>query len=276
MRVESTVTSVSWIPSEGIRSTLRAPFEVGVLSYDQPLPDQIDDLQALANDDRYRFANELSAWIEVDAGEIVGHGFAGRGHINRTKMRLGSRELVFAPTGFHDIQKAEVKPDRVVFTQTTGGRTGIPAPRRVSHPPFVQFNAPTVWTTLQLTIYGDGTTEHDVLGASKFPRHWIFDNEGKVVAKSGLLDFDGWFRHAFGHHTPWGDEDSEALIAEAESALEREMSKTIMKGGRPKLRKVKKGDALVEQGDEGSEVFLLLDGMLSVAVDGQALAELGP
>jgi Cyclic nucleotide-binding domain len=277
LRIESAVTSVSWIPSEGIRSTLRAPFDVGIMSYDKPLPDQIDDLESLANDDRYRFANDLRAWIEVDdEGEIVGHGFSGRGHLNRTKMRLGSRELVFQPTAFNDIQRAELGDDKVTFTQTAGGRTGLPAPRRVAHPPFVQFNAPTVWTTLQLTVHADGTTEHDVLGASRFPRHWIFDNDGKVVAKSGLLDFDGWYRHAFGHHTPWGDEDSDALIAEAETALEREMSSTIMKGGRPKLRKVAKGDALVEQGEEGYEVFLLLDGMLSVEVDGETLAELGP
>ena len=32
--------------------------------------------------------------------------------------------------------------DAVRFVQTTGGRTGLPAPRRVKHPPFVQFRAP--------------------------------------------------------------------------------------------------------------------------------------
>lgn len=278
MRIESAVTSVSWIPSEGIRTmSLRAPFDAGIVSYDAPLPEAIDDLDALKADDRFRFANELKAWIEIGpGGEVSNHGFAGRGHINRTKLRLGSRELTFQPTAFHDIQRAEVRRDRVIFTQTTGGRTGLPAPRHVSRPPYVQFAAPTVWTTLQLTIHRNGTTEHDVLGASKFPRHWIFDADGKVVAKSGLLDFEGWYRHAFGHHTPWGDEDSEALIAEAETALEREMSKSIMGGGQPRRREIAEGEPLVEQGDEGSELYLLLDGMLTVEVDGRPLAELGP
>ena len=46
----------------------------------------------------------------------------------------------------------EVTDARARFVQTTGGRTGLPAPRRVNRPPFVQFKAPTVWTTLALTI----------------------------------------------------------------------------------------------------------------------------
>lgn len=278
MRIASGVTSVSWIPSEGIRSlSLRAPFDVGVLRYDEPLPDVLKEIEDLKGDDRFRFANDLEAWIEVDEdGAIVGHGFTGRGHINRTKLRLGSRELAFQPTAFHDIQRVEVGDDRVTFTQTTGGRTGLPAPRRVARPPFVQFAAPTVWTTLRLTIYSDGRAEHEVVGASRFPRHWIYDHEGRLVAKSGLLDFSDWYRHAFGKHTPWGDEDSEALVTEAETALERELSRSIMGGAKPEMRSLAEGDTLVEQGMAGSEVFLLLDGLLRVEVNGEPLAELGP
>jgi CRP-like cAMP-binding protein len=33
---------------------------------------------------------------------------------------------------------------------------------------------------------------------------------------------------------------------------------------------------LVEQGDRGDDVYLLLNGVLAVEVDGEALAELGP
>ena len=277
MRISSSVTSVSWIPSEGIRTlSLRAPFDAGLLRYDEPLPDVLDDLESLKHDDRFRFANDLQAWIEVAGGRITGHGFSGRGHINRTKLRLGSRELVFQPTSFRDIQSAEVGDGWVRFTQTSGGRTGLPAPRRVQRRPFVQFVAPTVWTTLRLTVRTDGTSEHEVVGASAFPRHWIYDSEHRLVAKSGLLDFEGWYRHAFGGHTPWGDEDSPALIAEAESALERELSHSIMRGARPKMRALEVGDVLVEQGGTGSDLFLLLDGILSVEVDREPLAELGP
>lgn len=90
------------------------------------------------------------------------------------------------------------------------------------------------------------------------------------------MDFKDWLRHAYGGHTPWGAEDSPALVAEAETALERELSTVIMRGTKPRFRKLKEGDVLVEQGQPGDELFLLLDGVLSVEVDGQPLVELGP
>jgi hypothetical protein len=58
-------------------------------------------------------------------------------------------------------------------------------------------------------------------GASPFPRHWIYDQQGKLIAKSGLADFREWMRTAYGQHSPWGLEDSQPLVAVAESALER-------------------------------------------------------
>src|ERR1700736_4692705 len=50
-----------------------------------------------------------------------------------------------------------------------------------------------------------------------------------------------------------------------------------MRGGtKPKMRTLKTSEALVEQGEPGEELFLLLDGVLSVEVDSKALAEIGP
>ena len=161
--------------------------------------------------------------------------------------------------------------------QTVGGRTALPAPRRVNHPPFVQWKAPLVWTTLELVLHADGRHECTLGGASPFPRHWVYDDDGKLAAKAGLADFKEWCRHAFGKHTPWGDEDSPALVTAVETALERELATTIMRGGeKPTIRKVKEGHVLVEQGQLGSELYLLLDGVLAVEVDGEPLAELGP
>jgi len=40
--------------------------------------------------------------------------------------------------------------DFVRFTQTAGGRPGVPAPRLVKDAPFVKTEGPTVWTTLAL------------------------------------------------------------------------------------------------------------------------------
>jgi hypothetical protein len=278
MRIESSVTSVSWIPSEAITGVTKVPFEVSVAHYDKPLPDVIDDLDELKRSDRFRFANELGAFIEVEEGRIVGHGYSGTGHIGSTTLRLGSRELSFAAVPFSTLQAdPEVSENSVRFVQTAGGRTGVPAPRPVPRPPFFQFRAPTAWTTLSLTLNADGSVEHKVVGASPFPRHWIYDDEGKLIAKTGLIDYKSWARDAWGKKTPWGDEDSPALITEVESALERELSNQIMRGGaKPKIVKVAEGDTLVEQGDAGHEVMLLLDGLLDVEVDGDVVAETGP
>ena len=62
-----------------------------------------------------------------------------------------------------------------------------------------------------------------------------------------------------------------------ESALERQLSTTIMRAGaKPEIRTLKKGKHLVEQGDQGRDLFLVLDGVLSVIIDGEVVAELGP
>jgi CRP-like cAMP-binding protein len=163
----------------------------------------------------------------------------------------------------------------VRFVQTAGGRSGLPLPRRVRRPPFVQVAAPTVWTTLALTIHADGSCQHQVVGASPFPRHWIYDHTGALVAKSGLVDFTGWQRGAFGRHTPWGDEESPALVTAVETALERRLSRLVI-DARPAFRKLKRGATLVEQGAPGSELFLLFEGVLAVEVDGRVVAEVGP
>jgi Cyclic nucleotide-binding domain len=278
MRIESSVTSISWIPSEAITGMTKMPFEAGVTHYDDPPPDIIEDLEALRAADRFRFANELRAYLDVEDGKIVGYGQIGGGRMGVTKVRAGRREIAFAAFGLPDLQpEPEVGDGWVRFVQTAGGRTGLPAPRRVARAPFAQWEAPLVWTTLALTIRADGTSEHEVLGASPFPRSWIYDQDGKVVAKTGLLDFKQWYRKAFGKHSPWGDEDSPALVTAVETALERELSLEIMRGGaKPAIKKLAEGKTLTEQGEPGDEMFLLLDGVVTIEVDGESLGELGP
>jgi CRP-like cAMP-binding protein len=59
--------------------------------------------------------------------------------------------------------------------------------------------------------------------------------------------------------------------------LERQLSTTIMRSGsKPKVRTLKKGQTLTEQGAPGDELYLLLDGLLVVVVDDEPVAELGP
>lgn len=278
MRYESTVTSVSWIPSEAMSGLLRVPVDLGVGHYDDPLPDHIDDLERLRKEDKFRFANRLRAWIEVDGDRIVDYGYAGKGLIGATTLNLGLGHITIPAVQFPDLQATpEVHGSSVTFRQTAGGRTGAPLPRPISRPPFFKITAPTVWTTLSLTLHADGRHEFEVAGASKMPRHWIYDENGDLAAKVGMIDFKGWTKESFGHNTPWGDTDSPALVTAVESALERELSVQIMQAGKkPKFRKLAEGETLVNQGDPGSELFLLLDGVISVEIDGEAVAEVGP
>lgn len=279
MRIESSVTALSWIPSEAVEGLPKIPFSMGVAHYDDPPPDRIEDLDAMREADLFREANELRAFVEFDDdGKVVDSGHLGTGHIGVTKVKVGPREVSVAAVALPTIQgEPEIGDGWVRFTQTAGGRTGMPAPRRVSGKPFFRFNSAIAWTTLALTIKSDGTSEGELVGASPFPRHWVYDREGQLVQKSGTIDFEEWYRKAHGGNTPWGDEDSEAFVTQVESALERELSASIMKSGSAsKPMRLEVDDTLTEQGDEGNELYLLLDGVLAVEIDGDTVAEIGP
>src|ERR1700719_4118338 len=137
MRYESSVTSLSWIPSEAVQGSTRLPFDVGMAHYDAPPPDAIEDLGVL------RDAFQAVALPDIRVKPEYGDGW-------------------------------------VRFVQTAGGRTGMPAPRRVRRAPFVQWQAPTVWTTLSLTLHAGGRAEFGMTGASRVPRHWVYDGYGHL------------------------------------------------------------------------------------------------
>jgi len=281
MRIESSVTAISWIPEAAIEGLPKLPFEMGIGHYDAAPPEQIDppgDLEKLRDEDRFREANHLAAWIEVEDGKITGHGHAGDGYVGTTHFKAGPKTIKVPGVAFEMLRPdPEVRPDSVRFLQTVGGRAGFPAPRMVKGAPFFRINSATAWTTLALTINADGSSQHEVVGASPFPRHWIYDRTGTVVQKAGTIDFKKWYRESHGGKTPWGDEESEAFVVAAETALERQLSRgMISRGVELNRRSVKVGDTLVEQGDTGDEMYLLLDGVLSVERDGEEVAQIGP
>lgn len=277
-RFESSVTAISWIPSEAIEGLSKVPFEIGLTHYDNPPPDQIEDLEELRRNDRFREANELRAFIDVEDGRIVNHGHLGQGHIGATTVRLGPVAIRFPAVHLPDIRPEPViGPSSIRFVQTVGGRMGLPTPRPVRHKPFVQFWPSIAWTTLALTLNADGSFSHELVGASPFPRHWVYDHAGRLVEKSGVIDFKKWFNDSFGERTPWGADDSPAVLSAVESVLERGLAASIMRSGsKPNTRTLSAGETLVEQGTPGTDIYLILDGMFVVEVDGDAVAEIGP
>jgi hypothetical protein len=194
-----------------------------------------------------------------------------------TKVGYGAASVAFAPMVLPEVRPdPEIGPTWARFVQTAGGQVGFPVPRRVRHEPYVQIAGPVTWTTLALTIHADGTAEPRLVGASSFPRHWVYDHSGRLVAKSGFIDHDTWWREAFGTHTPWGDEDSAPIVTAVESSLERRLSVAVI-DAKPLFRRLKAGRTLVQQGEQGQEqLFLLFDGVLQVEVDGKAVTQVGP
>jgi hypothetical protein len=278
MRIESSVTAVTWIPSEAIEGMPKLPFELGIAHYDEPPPDTLRDLDKLREADAFREANELRGWIEVKGGRIVDYGHEGRGLLGVTRLRLGPGRMAFPAVAFPLIQpEPEVGDGWVRFVQTAGGRMGLPAPRRVRGKPYFQLASASAWTTLQLIVYADGRSKGSLLGASAFPRHWVYDHEGHLAQKSGTIDFEKWYRESYGENTPWGGEDTPAFVTAVETQLERELAESIMKlYDKLPRRRLEPGDTLVEQGAEEDDLFVLLDGVLEVEVDGEIVAQVGP
>src|SRR3954451_20795794 len=95
MRHEVEVTSLSWIPSEAVTGMNKAVFGTGFTHYDPPPPDSIDDLEALQAADRFRFANVLSAAVEVQGGRIVDAAYTGGGRMGSTTVSVGRKEATF-------------------------------------------------------------------------------------------------------------------------------------------------------------------------------------
>jgi Cyclic nucleotide-binding domain len=120
------------------------------------------------------------------------------------------------------------------------------------------------WTTLELVIRADGSSEGRLVAASPFPYHAVYDSAGAFVTEQGLADFDGWYRECH-DDSPWDGNE-----------LEDELDRVALSGdARLRRRRLDRGETLVEQGEPGAEMYLLLDGVLDVEIDGEPVAGVG-
>jgi hypothetical protein len=231
MRVESSITSLSWIPSEAVSGPMKAGFATGLAHYDPPPPGRLapGTVEELLAADAFRFGNRLSAWAEFDGGRVTAYGQDGGLLIGATTVRIGPLDATFPAVGMPELKYApDIADGMISWIQTVGGRTSVPLPRKVSRPPYVRLHAPLVWTTLRLTLYADGMVRRELVGGSPFPRHWVYDAVGDLVLKAGVADWRTWLGQPSWETTPWGAEDSPVVSAAAETALERELSAVLM------------------------------------------------
>jgi hypothetical protein len=276
-RIEASAACLSWIPPTAVEGAFRLPFGLGIAHYDKPPPDAAPDIGALLAADAIRFANQLRAWIEVHDGRIVRHGMTGGGRLGSTTVRLGSHGLTFAGVALPNLTPpAEVYPDRVRFSQTAGGHTGIPVPRRVTHPPFWRLTAPVAWSTITLTLHADGSSEARLTGASPFPRHYLYGSEGVLTHKSALLRYHDWISESSKHAAPWDDVPGSVAVTPVNSEGERSLANSILVSEAYRQHRLPAGALLSEAPIADSEVHLLLDGILIIEIDHEPAVEAGP
>src|SRR5947208_11512676 len=105
MRVEASVTSLSWIPSEAVRGPMKAGFLTGLAHYDAPPPGHLEpgQVEQLLAEDAFRFGNVLTAWAEFDGDQVVAHGQGGGLQIGSTTVRVGPLDATFTAVGMPEL-----------------------------------------------------------------------------------------------------------------------------------------------------------------------------
>ena len=270
MRIDASATAITWLPFAALDRMPFVPLELAVAHYDEPPPEVVADLDELRRRDAFREANELRAWIEVEGGQVADYGQSGRSLLGEGP-ELEAQQVSFAAVEFPVLQpEPEVGDGWARFTQTVGGRIGLPAPRPVVVRPYFHIGAVSAWTTVELVLRADGTSETRLAAASPFPRHSLYAADGRLVDVFGAAEFE------LGEGTPWGDEATPAFATAVESELERRLAASILRQGAKLVRRrVARGATLVEQGQPGRDLFVLLDGVFDVEIDGEVVAQVG-
>ena len=270
MRIERSTTSISWIPSDSIPGLLRLPFDRGVMHYDPPPPLTLDDVDGMRRRGEFRFANRLSAYVDVEDGQISGCGYTGGKVMGLTPVTAGPLQVMLPTIGNRDIQwQPAVSGDEVDIRPDRGRQAGLLVPQAHVAMAVPRHEAVHDLDDAQADDRGGRRRSTQALiGASPFPRHWLYDDAGRLVQKTALTRNQVWVRTAFGTHTPWGGEDEIPDVADAETAFERALADRIMqKGRRHEIRQLQPGDFLFRQGEQSTSIALVLDGMFEVRVD---------
>ena len=97
MRIESSVTSLSWIPSEAVTGANKPMFEMGVAHYDDPPPDVIErPRRRCATPTRSGSRTGSRGGSTSRAARSSNAGYGGGGVMGSTTVRLGGKGMTFA------------------------------------------------------------------------------------------------------------------------------------------------------------------------------------
>src|SRR5262245_43103525 len=116
MLVESSVSSLSWIPSDVVSGLARLPFAIGLSHPDPPPPERVEDPYELVREGRARQANRLRAWVEFDGEDRP----AAWGYREPAEGASDAEPLALPLLQ----QEPEQDEHSVRFVQSAGGRLG--------------------------------------------------------------------------------------------------------------------------------------------------------
>jgi len=258
---------------------VRLPFEKGIMHSDPPPPLTLVDIEGMRRRGEFRFSNRLQVWIDVEDKKISGCGYSGAGLVlGLTPVTAGPIRVLLPTKPNPVIRHAPlIIGDEATFVQTAGSRPEFSIVRPSLHWPFIRTRPFTIWTTVELKVRSDGSARQRLIGASPFPRHWLYDSNGRLVEKASLTRFQLWMQSVFGSHTPWGGYDEAPEVSQPESQLERSLSERVMQGGaQPSIRKLLVGELLIRQSEEATTIAVILDGNFEVLVDGVVVGHVGP
>jgi len=249
------------------------------MHFDPPPPLVLVDIEGMRRRGEFRFANRIHVWIDVQDEKIIDCGYSGVGLVLGVTPVTAGPVRVLLPTKPNPVirHSPQIVGDEATFVQTAGSRPAFSIVRPSLHWPFIRTRPFTIWTTIELKVRSDGSARQRLIGASPFPRHWLYDRDGRLAEKASLTRLQVWMQNVFGSHTPWGGTDEEPEVSEPESQLERSLSEQIMQGGaRPDIRKLRLGELLFRQSEEATTIAVILDGKFDVVVDGAVVGHVGP
>ena len=237
MRVELSVTAISWLPAASLDGLPELPLAQGRVNYDDSPPERIESLDALKRREAFRTANELRAWLDVLDGRIVDCGYSGRGLIGITWLSLGRREVGFSAVAFPLLQAdPEVGPNWARFTQTAGGLMELPPPSGHGSSPRRRgrrCSSPCTRTVAPVTLSSE-PVRFRVTGLTTRPGGWS-RSLGRSTSKSGSGSRT-WRR-------PGEAGTRRSSQRRSSPSLERELSRSLLRAGeRPERRQLETGE----------------------------------
>lgn len=279
MRVQSTVTAITWIPAMSQLS--RTSPEVQLYGHDDPPPDALPDEHAFEELHRrfsFRYAHRHAAWAEFDdSGAVVEYGYGGGLAVAPVKLLVSPGVAV--PTIGVPMPLLRPTPRRgdgwITLTQLGGRRTSSPMPRIDGHEPTLHLVPPVIWTSLELTLFADGGSSFALTDYTPFPPVRLYGPDGRVAEDVGTVEWNSWAGYRGSGDTPWGGADSREVTAAAEQHLYDAVRAVLRDGAEPVVIDLDAGEVLIRDGDTDTTLYVVLDGILRISAEGRRLGDVG-